>query len=491
MIDYNHILNREQNLDPQDWNKTRALAHQMVDDVMDFLQNIRDTPSWQPIPDETKKGYKEDLPNNSSNITEIYEDFKQNIMPFHKGNVHPRFFAWVQGTGTPMGVMADMLASAMNSNVAIGEHSAMYIDQQVINWCKTMMGFPDGASGILVSGGSIANITGLIVARNHKAQSNMRQHGIKAQEKQMTIYCSTETHSCVIKGGETIGIGNEYIRKIRINVDFTVDIAAMENAIQQDIDNGFHPFCIIANVGTVNTGATDDLIAIRALCDKYDLWMHIDGAFGALAKLTPEYEESLKMIEEADSVAFDLHKWMYMPYEVGCILINDRAIHRAAFNLSPSYLLTHDRGLAAGPDPNNNYGMELSRGFKALKVWMSIKEHGIDKYKALIRQNIAQAFYLGHLAETHPSLELVTPVMMNITNYRYYKEGLSNEELNELNKNILMTIQERGIASPSSTLLHGIYCIRCAIVNHRSTKSDFDALIKATVEIGDELLNQY
>jgi glutamate/tyrosine decarboxylase-like PLP-dependent enzyme len=215
--------------------------------------------------------------------------------------------------------------------------------------------------------------------------------------------------------------------------------------------------------------------------------MHVDGAFGALAKLTPEYEDLLRPIEQADSVAFDLHKWMYMPYEVGCILINDRDIHRAAFNLTPSYLLMHDRGLAAGPDPNNNYGMELSRGFKALKVWMSIREHGIGKYKALIRQNIAQAFYLGHMASQHPDLELVTPVTMNIVCYRYIKQGLSNEELNELNKNILMTIHERGIASPSSTLLHGIYCIRCAIVNHRSTKSDFEALIKATVEIGEEM----
>jgi aromatic-L-amino-acid/L-tryptophan decarboxylase len=484
-MDFTNILEKELNLDPDNWDKTRKLAHEMVDDVLDFLKSIRETPSWQVIPKESKETYTTGLPQDGEAIEDIYSQFKTHIMPYHKGNVHPRFWAWVQGTGTPMGVFADMLSSAMNSNVAIGEHSAMYIDHQVIGWCKELMNYPDNASGMLVSGGSIANITGLIVARNHMAKVDMRKVGIKSQEKQMTIYCSTETHSCVIKGGEAIGIGNDNIKKIKINQDYTINLQLLEEAIIADIEKGCHPFCIIANAGTVNTGAVDDLTSIRQLCDKYNMWMHVDGAFGALAKVVPEFAELLKPIEEADSVAFDLHKWMYMPYEVGCILIHERKIHRESFNLSPSYLLTHDRGLAAGPDPNNNYGMELSRGFKALKVWMSIKEHGIDKYKALIRQNIAQAFYLGHLVTEHPKLELLSPVTMNVVCFRYFKDGLDQEQLNHLNKEILMTIHERGIASPSSTILNGSYCIRCAIVNHRSTKADFDALVEAVVEIGN------
>ncbi len=488
-MEFNTILSKEQSLDPENWDGIRALGHKMIDDVMDYLSDIRNMPSWQSVPQSTKELCKENLPSEGTDIQSIYHSFFTHIMPYPKGNIHPRFWAWVQGTGTPMGVLADMLASAMNSNVTIGEHSAMYVDEQVVNWCKEMMGFSAEASGILVSGGSIANITGLIVARNHQTAMEVRTKGIKNLEKQLAMYCSTETHSCVLKGGEIIGIGSDNIRKIAVNDDFQIDTDLLVEQIKKDIAHGIQPICIIANVGTVNTGAIDDIKLIRTICDDYNLWMHIDGAFGALAKLAPEYEIALKAIESADSIAFDLHKWMYMPYEVGCILIHEKKIHRDAFSITPNYLLSHERGLAAGPDPINNYGMELSRGFKALKVWMSIKEHGINKYVAIIRQNIAQAFYLGHLVQKEKSLELLHEVTMNIVCFRYIDFNKTTEELNLLNKNILMTIHERGIASPSSTILHGKYCIRVAITNHRSKKTDFDALVKAVIEIGTSLVN--
>ncbi len=487
-MDFNSILKEEQNLDPQNWEESRAQAHRMLDEAFDLMQNVHKHPVWQKVPDSTKELAKKNIPKEGQALSEIYDEFSKHIFPYVKGNIHPRFWAYVQGTGTPTAVVADMLASAMNSNVTIGEHSAMYIDEQVINWCKEMMGFAPEASGMLVSGGSMANITGLIVGRNFKTNSTIRQKGMKAHNKQMTIYCSTETHSCVLKGGEIIGIGSDFIRKIEVNKDFSMNIEKLKETLALDIENGYEPMCIIANVGTVNTGAIDDIDAINAICKAHDIWFHIDGAFGALAKLTPEYKDKLKAIEQSDSIAFDLHKWMYMPYEVGCVLIRNKDVHRSTFGLNPSYLMAHEKGLAAGPDPLNNYAIELSRGFKALKVWMCIKEHGYAKFRGLIRQNIAQAFYLESLIRDSKELEMIVPVTMNVVCYRFYDSILDEEQLNNLNKEILMELQERAIASPSSTILNGKYCIRCAIVNHRSTKADFEDLVKQSIGIGKEIL---
>jgi aromatic-L-amino-acid/L-tryptophan decarboxylase len=473
----------EVTLDPEDWDKMRALGHQMMDDMVDYLQSIKENPVWKPIPEETKTFLNESLPQESSDADDVYAQFKTHILPYNKGNIHPRFWAWVQGTGTPMGVFADFLASAMNPNVTIGEQSAMYLDLQVINWCKQMLQYPESASGILLSGASMANTTALTVARNHMIAFSRKQ-GLQSLSLKPVMYCSTETHSCVTKAAEVVGIGTEGLRKIPVNADYTINLEILEQTIQDDIRKGYNPFCLVGNVGTVNTGAIDDLHALRSICTKYDLWFHVDGAFGALAKLTEKYNTKLKPIEQADSVAFDLHKWMYMPYEVGCVLIRDKEAHRNAFSFAPNYLMTHDRGLASGPDSLNNFGIELSRGFKALKVWMSLKEHGIHKYAEQIEKNILQAEYLTELIEQNENLELLAPTSLNIVCFRFIINSKTREELNQINKDIVMTLQEAGIASPSSTILNEIYAIRVAITNHRSTSQDFDTLIEETLKLG-------
>ncbi len=480
------FLADEQTLDPQDWDSMRRLGHQMIDDVMDYLQHIKEKPVWQKFPDESKQFLQQDVPAEPTDANGVYAEFKEHIFPYIKGNTHPRFWAWVQGTGTPLGVLADMLASAMNPNVSMGDHAAVYVDKQVVDWCKQIMHYPQTASGILVSGASMANITALIVARNHQA-ATARQQGVASAKGRMVMYCSAETHACVIKAAEAIGIGTDGVRKIAVNEKYEIDIALLKDVIEKDHVDGNLPFCVVGNAGTVNTGAIDDLDALRNICDDYKLWFHVDGAFGAFAKLAPAYEERLKAIEVADSVALDLHKWMYMPYEVGCTLVKNAEAHRNAFNGAPNYLLHHERGLAAGPDGIQNYGLELSRGFKALKVWMSIKEHGLEKYKALIQQNIHQAFYVGELVTKEEQLELLTPVTMNIVCYRFTGNNIPAEKLNGINKEILMRLQEQGIASPSSTLLQGRYAIRLAIVNHRSRKEDFETLINETIRIGNEV----
>ncbi len=487
MQNIEEILSDEISLDPDDWESFRKLGHHMIDDMMDHLRNIRSEPSWRKIPEGTKKFLKGGIPQMPESIAEIYDEFKKHIFPYPSGNMHPRFWAWVQGTGTPFGVLAEMLAATMNPNTAIGEHSAMYVEQQVLDWCKEMLNYPMTSSGILVSGGSMANITALVVARNHQSGRNVRKEGVRAANGRMVLYCSTETHSCIEKAAEVMGIGSDSVRKIGVDENYRIRLTELAAAIESDIAACNTPFCVVGNAGTVNTGAIDPLDDLLSISRKYNLWFHIDGAFGALAKMVPEYKHSLKAIEEADSVAFDLHKWMYMPFEVGCVLIKNAGAHRKAFAVEANYLLNHEGGLAAGPDPMGNYGLELSRGFKALKVWMSLKEHGIQKYASAIRQNIAQAFYLGELIGKEKNLELLTPVSMNVVCFRYRRDGLFTEQLNRLNKEIVMALQERGIASPSSTILGGRYAIRVANTNHRSRKEDFEVLIRETIRIGDGL----
>jgi glutamate/tyrosine decarboxylase-like PLP-dependent enzyme len=490
MKSIDNILSDEISLDPADWQEVRALGHRMIDDMMDHMHNIRSEPSWRKIPDETKRFLKKGIPRTPEDIEDIYGEFRRHILPYPSGNIHPRFWAWVQGTGTPLGALAEMLAAAMNPNTALGEHSAMYVEQEVLNWCKEMMSYPQSSSGILVSGGSMANITALVAARNHQTGKNIRKEGIRAAKGNMTLYCSIETHSCIEKAVEVMGIGSNSLRKISTDDNYRIRTDELEHAIISDIAAGDTPFCVIGNAGTVNTGAIDPLDDLRRISAEHNLWFHVDGAFGALAKMVPEYSESLKAIERADSVAFDLHKWMYMPFEIGCVLIRDAAAHRNAFASETNYLMNHERGLSAGPDPMGNYGLELSRGFKALKMWMSLKEHGIQKYASVIRQNIAQSFYLGKLVEKEKHLELLAPVSMNVVCYRYKADNLSDAELNGLNKEIVMSLQEQGVASPSSTILGGKYAIRVANTNHRSRKEDFEILARETVRIGNRIANR-
>jgi aromatic-L-amino-acid decarboxylase len=474
-------------LDPEDWDGMRALGHQMIDDLMDYWQQIREKPVWRPIPEEVKDFFDSPIPTKGKSPEEVYSDFQRFIFPYNKGNVHPRFFAWIQGTGTPMGVLADLLASGMNPNVAIGEHSAMYVDRQVVNWCKQLMNFPSNASGILISGGSMANITALTVARNSFRDENIRSKGLKKASSQLVLYCSVETHSCILKAAEIIGLGTEAVRKIGVNESYEMETDELESQILKDLENGLLPFCIVGTSGTVNTGAIDPMDDLLAISKKYGLWFHVDGAYGALAKLDPKYASRLKAIEEADSLAFDLHKWLYVPYEVGCALIRDAKKHRAAFSITPNYLLQENRGLSGGPDSINHYGFELSRGFKALKIWMSLKEHGSEKYSQMIAQNNRQAEYLGKLVSENPALELMAPVSMSITCYRMVKPGFTEDQLHSLNREILLRLQEEGIASPSSTILNGKYTLRIANVNQRTRMEDMDLLIRETLRIGKSI----
>ncbi len=397
-----NFTGNEETLDPQDWDAMRALGHRMVDDMMTYLQTVRERPVWHPISGEVKASFNESLPKDPRPPEEVYEAFKKDILPNPMGNTHPRFWGWVMGNGTPLGMLAEMLAAGMNPNMGGGDHVANYVESEVPNWCKDMMGFPVGASGLLVSGGSMANLVGLTVARNHLAGFDLRQEGLRAGARQMVLYGSAEMHSSLEKAAELLGLGNQALRKIAVNDQYQIDIPSLKEAIAQDRQAGLQPFCVIGNAGTVNTGALDDLEALAVISRQEGLWYHVDGAFGALARLSPALRPLVAGLEKADSLAFDLHKWMYLPFEAGCILVRREEDHRRAFSLTPDYLTHAERGLAGGSHWFSEYGVQLTRGFRALKVWMSIKEHGIDKFGRLILQNVHQARYLASLLDDAP-----------------------------------------------------------------------------------------
>ncbi|HXB10186.1 MAG TPA: pyridoxal-dependent decarboxylase, partial [Puia sp.] len=473
----------EQSLDPTNWEEMRRLGHEMVDTMMDYLREVGQRPAWQRVPEEVVEAMRQPLPVEGQSFRSVYEEFLTRVLPYNVNNVHPRFWAWVQGGGTPAGMLADMLASGMNANLAIGDQAPVYVERQVLDWAKEMFGFPAEASGILTSGGSMANITALIVARNHFSPA-AKQKGLRAEAGALRVYGSEETHNCMVKGVEAVGIGSDNFRKVPVDDDYRVRVDVLAEMIAADRAAGYLPFCIVGNAGTVNTGAVDDLEGLAEIARREGCWFHVDGAFGAVPYILPEWKATLQGLRRADSLSFDYHKWLYVNYEVGCVLIRDEKTHLAAFSAPAAYLLKHDRGLAGGPAPFSGYGLELSRGFKALKVWMLLKEHGVEKYGRMVRQNLEQAQFLGSLVLATAGLELLAGVSMNIVCYRYNPGGLGDAELNLLNKEILMRLQEEGIASPSYTLLRGRYAIRVAITNHRSTRGDFEVLVRETVRLG-------
>jgi len=479
----------EETLDPQDWSEMRALGHRMLDDMLDYLKSVRERPVWQPIPEPVKASFDRPLPLEPQPTEEVYQEFLENILYHPMGNIHPRFWGWVIGTGTVTGMLAEMLAAGMNPNLGGGDQVPAYVEAQVLDWCKQMLGFPLDASGLLVSGGSMANLIGLAVARNARAGFDIRQEGLQSEHKMLTFYGSAEVHSSIEKAIELMGIGMNALRLIPVNQAFQIDLQALQAAIDSDRGAGFQPVCVIGNAGTVNTGAIDDLEALADLCQREGLWYHIDGAFGALAALSPKLQPLVPGMQRADSLAFDLHKWMYVPYEIGCVLVRDEEAHRRAFSLTPDYLAHAIRGLASGKLWFSEYGIELSRGFKALKAWMSLKEHGIKKYGRMIQQNVDQAQYLGRLVDEDPRLERLAPVSLNIVCFRFKGVNLQDADLNALNQEILVRLHEQGIAVPSYTTLKGNYCLRVAITNHRSRFEDFEILVNEVVRLGEEILS--
>ena len=478
----------EETLDPDDWTEVQALSHQIVDDAVSYLRHVRDRPVWQDMPADVKAFFATPLPRAPTPLAGIYREVAANVMPYPMGNVHPRFWSWYMGSSNFTGALGDFLAGVQGSNLGGGNHAAACMDQQVVDWCKEMMGLPATASGTLVSGGSMANIIGLTVARNAHAGIDVREHGVAAIPKPLRFYASDQVHSCHRKAMEALGLGNRALRRIPTDAELRINLAALRTAIAEDRAAGWQPACVIGTAGTINTGAIDDLEALASLAAEEGLWFHVDGCIGALIAIAPDNAHRVAGIERADSIALDPHKWLHAPFEAGCALIRDASLHRAAFAVTPEYLETMPRGLASATWLHN-YGLQTTRGFRALKVWMALKEHGVDKFGRLIDQNIAQARHLGTLIEAEPLLQLVAPATINIVCYRYRPVGSDGEGLKALNTEIMLRLQEEGTAALSDTTVQGEHCLRVAITNHRTRRDDLELLVRETIRLGDRIVS--
>ncbi len=497
-----------------EWEALRLLGHRMLDDLFDATRALPHTPAWRPMPPHKATLFEEAGPEAGSGAEAVYEQFRQHVLPYGNGNWHPRFFGWVQGNGTPLAMLADLLASGMNPHLAGFNQAPAAVEQQVIRWFGEWMGLP-GASGLFVTGGTMANVHGLACARmamGERLGRNPRRDGVQRWPEQidgeaasgpLVFYGSTETHSWARKAAEWLGLGDRAFVRVPTGPDHRMDVTALNAQMQADRAAGLVPFAVVGTAGTVNAGAVDDLDALADVAEANGLWFHVDGAFGALLALSPRYRHLVRGLSRADSLAFDLHKWGSMPFECAVALVRDPAVHHAAFRSSAAYLGALPRGVSAGGQPFNDVGLDLTRGFKALKVWMQLKADGVHKFGALIEQNIEQVQRFAARLDAHPEFERVGPSPLNVLCFRYlptqisgdtshergdeFVGGYVDEVVDEINRELLMRVQERGIAVPSSTMANGRFVLRMAHVNHRTTDDDMDAVFEALLEIGREV----
>jgi aromatic-L-amino-acid decarboxylase len=465
-------------LDPQDWNTVRALGHRMFDDMVDWLASARDRPVWEKMPAEKRAALRVPLPASGTDLEGIYSDFQNLILPYGAGNEHPRFMGWVNGGGTAAGLLAELLVAVFNPNCGGRDHAAIEVERQVIAWAAEAMGFPVQAGGVLIAGSSMANMVALLVARRAKLGASVRARGVEGAG--LRAYCSAAAHGCIPRAMDMAGIGTDALRLIPADSDHRMRIDALEAAIAEDAAAGLTPFLIVGTAGTVDTGAFDDLAAIAGIAARAQIWFHVDGAFGATAAFSPRFRPLLRGMERADSLAFDFHKWAQVPYDAGCVLVRDQAAELATFAQSLAYLETSTRGIAGNPPWPRDLGPDLSREFRALKIWMTLRAYGAEGIGRVVDQCCDVAQHLAARVRAEPSLELLAPVPLNIVCFRV-AEGAA--DLNALNNALVADIQEAGIAAPSTTTIDGKLVIRAGIFNHRSVRADADALVDGILDL--------
>ncbi len=475
----------ETTLDPENWDDFRTRAHAMLDAAIDKMQAASDGRVWTPVPEALKETLKTGLPTEGRGAA-ASDAAIMALLPHGIGNTHPRFMGWVHGAGTPSNMVAEIAGAAINANAGGRDHAAIYVERQLIGWMRDLFGFPQEASGLVVSGTSMATIVALKVARDAALAFRSRTAGVGAAR--LVGYTSAQAHACNARAFDLLGLGSDALRMVPVDDDFRMDEAALRALIEQDRAKGDVPFVVIGTAGSVNTGAIDDLEELSALAGQEGLWLHVDGAFGATGIMSDRLRPLLAGIEKADSIAFDFHKWLHVNYEAGFVLVRDGAAHMEAFSGRPDYLKRTERGMAAASPWPVEFGPELSRGFRALKVWAQIAEHGTSKLGAAITRNCEQTVYLSQLVDADDKLHRMAPVVTSICCFRYIAPGFSEEALDALNADIVIRLQERGIAAPSTTRLNARLAIRVNITNHRTRFSDLDLLVDAIGKVAGELV---
>lgn len=472
-------------LDPDDWDGFRAHLHAAADRLLDHLRDQRHWPVWQEMPDEVVGRLMDPVNAEGAGPGRAWQILEDTILPYGVGNLHPRFMGWVHGAGTPGGLIAGLAEAAINANVGGRNTGAAQVERAVLDWTRDLFGFPERSSGILTSGTTMATVVALASARQAQAEWDVEAEGLGAEGARFRLYTSDAAHGCVETALRLLGFGRRALRRVSTDPQGRMDMAQLRAAIAGDREAGLRPFAVVGSAGTVDVGAVDDLHAIADLADAENLWFHVDGAFGALLRLSPRLRSRVDGIERADSLALDFHKWLHVTYDCGCALIREESAHRAAFQGRPQYLEGQPEGLSAGDPWFCDYGPELSRGFRALRVWFLLVEHGTEALAEAIEGSVGRARYLADRIDTEPLLERVAPAELNIVCFRVVP--IEGEDPDALNAKVVAELQRRGIAAPSTTRLDERLVIRCCLMNHRATFDDMDVTVDGVLQIVKEL----
>ena len=455
----------------------RRLGYRAVDLLAEHFASMSEQPCRSPVPDDVRRELMEaPVPSGPHDPDALLDYARAQILRYPMGNGSPRFFGWVNSSAAPLGVLAELLAAGLNPSVAGGDHAATYIEHAVLGWMKHIVGFPSTGGAILTSGGSVANLIGLAVMRHVKTDGQVRARGLAELNPKLVVYTSTEGHSCIEKAVELLGIGRAHLRRLPVDADWRLNVGALRQAIAEDRSAGLTPAAVAATAGTVNTGSIDPLDDLSAVCDAEGLWFHVDAAYGGPAALLPELSVHYRGLDRANSVAIDPHKWMYIPVECGCALVRDAGAMRDAFSLVPPYL-RDDTALPWFSE----FGIQQSRGFRALKLWFVLQQIGLEGYRQSIARDIALARSLQARLGAASDFELVAAGPLSITCFRYRPAALLGQEaeLNRLNRTLLDRIQRAGHVFLTGTELAGRFVLRACIVNFRTAESDLDSLVEA------------
>jgi aromatic-L-amino-acid/L-tryptophan decarboxylase len=468
----------------------RAVGHQLIDRIAGFLDSLperRVTPGEAPSDVREALGAERSLPRQGADPALLLGRAADLLFEHSLFNGHPRFWGYITSSAAPIGALGELLAAVVNPNVGAWLLSPMAseIEAQTIRWIAEMLNYSTDCGGLFVSGGNMANFVCFLAARQAKAGWDVRAKGMAGAR--LRVYCSKETHTWIQKAADMSGLGTDAIRWIAADDQLRIDVAALREQIAGDIEAGDRPFLVVGTAGSVSTGAIDSLAELAAICREFDLWFHVDGAYGGLAAVLPDAPDELAGLREADSVAVDPHKWLYAPLEAGCALVRDVEKLRDAFAYHPPY---YHFGMEA-----INYfdlGPQNSRGFRALKVWLALQQVGRDGYVQMLSDDIRLARELFRLIPQYPALEAFTQ-SLSITTFRYVPSGLDSREekveqyLDELNRELLTRLQNSGEAYLSNAVIHGKFALRACIVNFRTTLADVEALLPLVVRIGGEL----
>jgi glutamate/tyrosine decarboxylase-like PLP-dependent enzyme len=468
----------------------RRLGYAATDAVADARAQLTSRPVFGKVGAGASL-FDEPPPEEGQPIEKTLEFAREHILPFPMGNSHPRFYGFINATADPVGIAADYLAASMNPNCWGGDHAAIHVEHRVMRWLADFLGYPETAEGILVSGGSMANFTALAAARRAMTPGNVREEGLAGEGRpRLTVYASDQVHHCVDKAVDLLGIGTRQLRKIETDERFRIRMDLLEEAVAADRRAGLTPAIVVGNAGTVNTGAIDPLDEIADFCGRESLWFHVDGAYGAMARLSPKLAPLFSGMERADSIAADPHKWLYVPYEAGATLVREPGRLSAAFRKFPEYLASDPESPFPGPAWFAERGVELSRSFKALKVWMGLKTHGRSGYARAIENDVTLAHFLAAEVDRRPDFERLSETVLSIANFRYRPKGagLSDGDLDRVNRKIVNRLVGDGSFFLAPTILKGRTALRVCIVNFRTREEDLVALLDEAARIGAELV---